>query len=377
MPNMIKLCEGKSIGANEFKYLEQALSAFEISNHGRFVSLFEEKLKEYLKTKKSISVLNSGTSAIHLALLLCGVKKGDEVLCQSFTFCATANPIKYLGAHPVFIDSEDETWNMCPIYLEKAINSRLKSGKTPRAIIVTHSYGMPAKIKDLISIAKKYGIKLIEDAAEALGSQYEGKMCGTIGDYGIISFNANKIITSAGGGALICNSELEKNQIDYFAKQAKEKKEFYFHTEIGYNYKLNNINAAIGLAQLETIQERILLKRKVFEFYKSLFTNKKGIRLHNENEGIIVSNYWINTIRIDNFKLRNKIIKSFETNNIEIRPVWNPMHLQPVYSECLYYGGNQSEKLFQKGLCLPSGVSLENKDFNKITNAINELNYGF
>lgn len=312
-----------------------------------------------------------------MALLLCGVKKGDEVLCQSFTFCATANPIKYLGAHPVFIDSEDETWNMCPIYLEKAINSRLKSGKTPRAIIVTHSYGMPAKIKDLISIAKKYGIKLIEDAAEALGSQYEGKMCGTIGDYGIISFNANKIITSAGGGALICNSELEKNQIDYFAKQAKEKKEFYFHTEIGYNYKLNNINAAIGLAQLETIQERILLKRKVFEFYKSLFTNKKGIRLHNENEGIIVSNYWINTIRIDNFKLRNKIIKSFETNNIEIRPVWNPMHLQPVYSECLYYGGNQSEKLFQKGLCLPSGVSLENKDFNKITNAINELNYGF
>lgn len=372
MPKAIKLCEGKSIGENEIKYVEKALNDFQISNHGYYIESFEEKLKSYLNTEKAVSVLNSGTSAIHMALVLCGVTTGDEVLCQSYTFCATANPITYIGANPIFIDSETDTYNMCPNFLEDAIKSRMKLGKLPKAIIVTHSYGMPAKIIDLLEIAKRYNIKLIEDAAEALGSEVEGKKCGTFGDYGIFSFNANKIITSAGGGALICKTETEKNRVNNLAKQAKESQEFYLHSELGYNYKLNNINAAIGVAQLETIQERIILKRNIFEFYKSCFSKRQNVKLL-EEKGINFSNYWINVIQVENSTLRNNIVKRFQENNIEIRPVWNPMHLQPLYDGCLFFGKNESKKMFNEGLCLPSGISLKKEDLNRIATIFNQL----
>ena len=340
------------------------------------IGAFESKIESYLGDNKSVVALNSGTSAIHLALILSKVTVGDIVLCQSSTFSATANPIIYQRAKPIFIDSEKDTWNICPEYLEKTIKKYIAKGKKPKAIIVVHLYGMPAKIEIIKAIAEKYKIILIEDAAEALGSIYKGQKCGTFGDFGILSFNENKIITTSGGGALICKNREDKQKAIFFATQAREKSPHYQHSHIGYNYRMSNILAGIGRIQMEVLEEYISLRRINNQFYQDLFKNIDGVEVLVEPSEDYFSNHWLSCILIDEKKtkfsredLRLKLLK----DNIESRPLWKPMHLQPVFKKCKYYGSNVSEKLFNKGLCLPSGSDLTKVDLQRISMSINKL----
>ncbi|MEO9570762.1 MAG: DegT/DnrJ/EryC1/StrS family aminotransferase [Polaribacter sp.] len=338
---------------------------------------FEDVLENYFNTEnKKVVALNSGTSAIHLALILSGVKKGDEVLCQSFTYIATVNPVIYQNATPIFIDSERNTWNMCPIHLEEAIKDRISKGKKPKAIIVVDLYGMPAKMDKIVSISKKYQITLIEDAAEALGSEYKGKKCGTFGDYGIISFNHNKIISTLGGGALICKSEEEKNKAIFYATQAKEKTKHYEHKKIGYNYRMNSLAAIIGLQQMNNLRQNIKKRREVYNYYNDFFNKIKGINLLAEKPNNYFSNRWLSCIEINELETvvnKEDIILLLESKNIESRPLWKPLHLQPVFKSLPYYGERVAENLFKKGLCLPSGSNLKNDDLKRIFSTINKL----
>ncbi|WP_299666370.1 DegT/DnrJ/EryC1/StrS family aminotransferase [uncultured Polaribacter sp.] len=352
------------------------ISLENITSEEKNVLDFEKSLEKYLGKKNCVAALNSGTSAIHLSLILSGVSHGDEVLCQSFTYVASANPTIYQGAIPIFIDSEKDTWNMCPKYLEKAILDRISKGKKPKAIIFVHLYGMPAKIEEISLIAKKYNIKLIEDAAEALGSEFKGKKCGTFGDYGIISFNNNKIVTTFGGGVLICKNEEDKQKAIYLSKQARDKVAHYQHSEIGYNYRISNVLAGIGVKQMKFLEKHISRRRNVNFFYKKFFKELKGFKLLEELNKNRLSNHWLSCVVIDE-KLtgfnREDLRMFLLKNNIESRPFWKPMHLQPVFKEFPFYGEMISENLFNNGLCLPSGSDLEITDLERITSSIKKL----
>lgn len=340
------------------------------------INLFESKLEAYFKNDKKIAVLNSGTSAIHLALILSGVIDNDIVLCQSATFSATVNPIVYQRATPVFIDSETETWNMCPVALEKTIKHQLLKEKKPKAIIVVHLYGMPAKIDEVVAIAKKYKIPLIEDAAEALGSTYKGQKCGTFGDFGILSFNENKIITTSGGGALVCKNEEDKQKAIFLATQARDDAPHYQHSQIGYNYRMSTILAGIGVGQMQVLENNVSLRREMHQFYKNLFKNVTGVTVFEEPSQDYFSNHWVSCIIIDSDVTgfsREDLRLQLEKDNIESRPLWKPMHLQPVFKDYDYYGGKVAEDLFDRGLCLPSGSNLTDADRERITNSIKNI----
>jgi len=377
---MIDLIEKKKIwlssphmGGAERKYVKDAFNTNWIAPAGPHILNFEKKLSA-LSNGFEVTALNSGTASLHLALILLGVKKGDRVLCSSFTFSASANPIAYVGASPVFIDSDIDSWNMCPILLEKAIEDSILENEKPKAIMLVHLYGMPAKIDEIMKIATKYDVPVIEDAAEALGSTYKNKPLGTFGTFGVYSFNGNKIITTSGGGALICKDKDLVEKAKFLATQARDDKPHYEHSEIGYNYRMSNICAAIGLGQLEVLEERILQKRLIKLFYKKELSSINEISFLDETEGSY-SNFWLTTILLsENSTIdREQLRLHLEKENIESRPLWKPMHLQPVFKECKSYVNGVSEDLFNRGLCLPSGTNMSITDLKRVVSKIMEL----
>lgn len=356
----------------EQEYIQKALQRNWITSGGPNVDEFENSLENYLDEKSFVSALNSGTSAIHLAMVLLGVKEGDEIICQSMTFSASANPILYQGAIPVFVDSELDTWNICPEYLEAAIKDRIIKGKKPKAIIAVHLYGNPYKVDEIHAIADKYDIPIIEDSAEALGSSYKGKKCGTFGDFGVFSFNGNKIITTSSGGALITNSKELKEKAIFYATQSKDDAVHYQHSEIGYNYRMSNICAGVGLGQMKGLDKNVDSRRKINSFYKEIFKNIKGVDVFESINENYFSNYWLSTILVEPYENRNResLRLAFEEANIESRPLWKPMHLQPIFEKYPYYGDKIAENLFEKGLCLPSGSNLSIEDEKRIREVI-------
>ncbi|MDR6516367.1 dTDP-4-amino-4,6-dideoxygalactose transaminase [Chryseobacterium camelliae] len=326
-----------------------------------------------MKVDNHVVALNSATSAIHLALVMLGTGSEDEIITSSFSFVASANPIVYCGATPIFIDSENDTWNMCPVALEEAVKDRISKGKKPKAIIVVHLYGMPAKMNEILKIAEEYDITVIEDAAEALGSSYQGKACGTFGRFGILSFNGNKIITTSGGGALVCHNQEDKDEAVFLSTQARDHAPHYQHSHIGYNYRMSNIVAGIGRGQMEVLNDRVQARRKMHDFYISIFRDIKGVNVFSEPTADYYSNHWLSAIIIDPEiagKTREELRMALLEENIESRPLWKPMHLQPVFSESPYYGTDVSEKLFENGLCLPSGSNLTEADRKRIADVI-------
>jgi dTDP-4-amino-4,6-dideoxygalactose transaminase len=358
----------------EEKYIQRAFKDSWITSGGPNVDEFEKKLENYFDNKVFIAALNSGTAAIHLALILLGVKTGDEVICQSMTFSASANPILYQGATPVFIDSELDTWNICPESLEIAIKDRIIKGKKPKAIIAVHLYGMPYKIDEIHAIANRYEIPIIEDSAEALGSSYKGRKCGAFGNFGIFSFNGNKIITTSSGGALVNHSVKLKGITIFYATQSRDEASHYEHSEIGYNYRMSNVCAGIGCGQMEVLDKNVILRRAMNDFYKNIFKDINQVIVFEEPNENHFSNYWLSTILIEgnsNKINRESLRLAFEQANIESRPLWKPMHLQPLFSNYPYYGNKIAESLFEKGLCLPSGSNLNDDDRNRIKKVIN------
>ena len=364
------------MGGTEQSYVNEAFATNWVAPLGPNVNGFEITLEEYLKENSTVAALSSGTAAIHLALVLLGVGRGDEVLCQSFTFSASANPIVYQGATPVFIDSEIYTWNMCPHYLEEAIKDRIHKGKKPKAIIAVHLYGMPFKADELLAVSKKYDIPLIEDSAEALGSSYKNRKCGTFGAISILSFNGNKIITTSGGGALVTKDPSIKEKAIFLATQARDQAPHYEHSHIGYNYRLSNISAGIGRGQMEVLDTHVSLRRNMNSFYQNIFENVEGITVFKEYSDAYFSNYWLSCITLDPEKtdLTPDILRvALEKDAIETRPLWKPMHIQPIFKEAPYYGAKVSENLFNIGLCLPSGSNLTKEDKNRIQESLNNL----
>lgn len=361
------------MGGNEQKYVNEAFDANWVAPLGPNVDGLEKDLETFLDADVKVAVLSAGTAALHLALIECEVEYGDEVICQSMTFSASANPIAYCGATPVFIDSEKDTWNMCPIALEEAIQDRISKGKKPKAIVVVHLYGMPAKMNEITAIAEKYEIPVIEDAAEALGSTYKGKACGTFGRFGILSFNGNKIITTSGGGALVCHTQEDKDKAVFLSTQARDNAPHYQHSHIGYNYRMSNIVAGIGRGQMEVLNDRVEARRKMHDFYVDVFKDIKGVEVFSEPNEDYYSNHWLSAIVIDEKitgKNREDLRLAFLEDNIESRPLWKPMHLQPVFAEAPYYGTDVAEKLFNNGLCLPSGSNLSDHDRSRIKEII-------
>lgn len=364
------------MGGNEQKYIQEAFDSNWIAPVGADIDCFEHDLETYLGSRH-VTALNSGTAAIHLGLILLGVQAGDTVLCQSMTFSASANPILYLGATPIFIDSESETWNLCPIVLEEAIIDCMAKGVTPKAIIAVHLYGVPYKIDEVRTVADKYSIPILEDSAEALGSSYKGQKCGTFGDIGVFSFNGSKIITTSGGGAVITNSAALKNRAIFLATQAKDDAPHYQHSEIGYNYRMSNICAGIGRGQMEVLNHHIGLKRAMHDFYTELFKDIKGVTVFKVPNANFFANYWLSTILIHpsetNGITRETVRLALEAANIESRPLWKPMHLQPIFCNYPYYGNAIAETLFDNGLCLPSGCNLSEEDRSRIKSVILKL----
>jgi dTDP-4-amino-4,6-dideoxygalactose transaminase len=406
----IYLCLAHMSG-NEMKYIQEAFDTNWVVPLGPNVNGFEADLKNFVGNEKEVVALSAGTAAVHLALLACGVAPGDEVLVQSFTFCASSHPITYLGATPVFVDSEEETWNMDPNLLEAAIKDRIaKTGKKPKAIVPVYLYGMPAKIDEIMAVGRKYDIPVIEDAAEGLGSRYNGQVCGTFGEYGVLSFNGNKMITTSGGGALICPDEKAKQNIMFYATQARESYPYYQHEKIGYNYRMSNICAGIGRGQMTVLEEHIAHHQHIAHLYKELLSDVEGIRLHENPSPVYDSNYWLNTILLDeNVKVKgedkayeiaiqgavggaagvthqaktlhtdcepNKNVEAMrmalDKAGIESRPLWKPMHKQPVYKNNPSYVNGVSEGLFKRGLCLPSGPCVSDEDVRYIAGCIKE-----
>jgi dTDP-4-amino-4,6-dideoxygalactose transaminase len=364
------------MGGSEMKYIEEAFDSNWIAPVGSNIDCFEQDLEAYLGSLH-VAVLNSGTAAIHLGLILLGVQAGDIIVCQSMTFSASANPILYLGATPVFIDSEPETWNLCPIALEEAIVDIIAKGKRPKVILAVHLYGIPYKVDEIRAIADKYSIPILEDSAEALGSSYKGQQCGTFGDIGIFSFNGSKIITSSGGGAIVTRSKELKDKAIFLATQARDIAPHYQHSEIGYNYRMSNICAGIGRGQMEVLDDHIGLRRNVHEFYVKLFKDIEGVNVFKVPNANYFSNYWLSTILINpletNEITRETLRLALESENIESRPLWKPMHLQPVFEKHPYYGKNIAETLFNNGLCLPSGSNMSPDDCNRIKSVILQL----
>lgn len=357
------------MGGEEEKYVQQAFDTNWVAPLGPNVEGFEKDLEAYLKNDVKVAALSAGTAAIHLGLVLLGVKQGDEVICQSMTFSASANPIVYLGATPIFVDSEKETWNICPEQLEIAIKDRIAKGNKPKAIVAVHLYGMPYQHQEIRTIADRYEIPILEDAAEALGSEYKGIRCGTLGDLSILSFNGNKIITTSGGGALVAHSEEMKEKAIFLATQARDQADHYQHSEIGYNYRMSNIVAGIGRGQMKVLQQRVEQRRANYAFYKESLSDKKGIHFLPEIEGLF-SNRWLSCILTDSFEDRERIRLNLAKKNIESRPLWKAMHLQPVFENYPQYVNGVSEDLFNRGLCLPSGSNLSQSDLERIVESI-------
>jgi dTDP-4-amino-4,6-dideoxygalactose transaminase len=362
------------LSGKEAEYVEDAFKKNWITTMGDNVAGFEEDIQSYLGEKEKAVVVSSGTAALHIALILLGVKRNDVVVCQDFTFAATVYPIVYLGAKPVLIDSEIRTWNMSPVFLEEAICDCIKKGKKPKAIVWTNLYGMPAQIHEIKAIAQKYEIALLEDGAESLGSSYYGKKCGTWGDISALSFNGNKIITTSGGGALLSANDHYIDQTRYLIGQARDKTHWYQHSQIGYSYGMSNILAGIGRGQMTVLEDRIEARRSNNQYYQNALSDIEGIKIHKEPDENYYSNHWLSCMLVDpkmtqgvNCETLRKVL---EENGIEARLLWKPMHLQPVFKQCPFYGDNVSEKLFQQGLCLPSGSNLNENDLSKIVSTI-------
>lgn len=360
------------MGGNEQNFVQEAFDTNWVAPLGPNVTGFELDLEKYLDHNHQVAALSSGTAALHLGLIMLGVKPGDEVVCQSMTFSASANPIAYLGATPVFVDSEPETWNICPNALEEAIKDRIAKGKKPKAIIAVHLYGMPYKVDEVAVVANKYEIPILEDSAEALGSTYKDRKCGTFGTIAALSFNGNKIITTSGGGALVAKNQDYKAKAVFLATQARDNAPHYQHSEIGYNYRMSNICAGIGRGQMQVLDEHVRLRREMNQFYKSVFENYEGIVVFSEPNEDFFSNNWLSAITINpnknNGKTREDLRLYLDTQNIESRPLWKPMHLQPIFKDAPYYGAKVSEQIFNNGLCLPSGsntTSLEKERIKK------------
>lgn len=406
----ILLCLAHMSG-HEMKFIQEAFDTNWVVPLGPNVNGFEKDLEQYMGQNKRVVALSAGTAAVHLALIACGVGPGDEVIVQTFTFCASSHPITYLGATPVFVDSESETWNMSPELLEETIKDRIaKTGRKPKAIIPVYLYGMPGKIKELLAVASRYDIPVIEDAAEGFGSRYKGQMVGTFGRFGVLSFNGNKMITTSGGGALVCPDDESYNRIMYFATQARESYPYYQHTEIGYNYRMSNICAGIGRGQMMILDEHIKHHQHIAELYREAFKQVDGIEFHDNPDVKMSSNFWLNTITIaPNVKVKGQedtyktIVKGavggaagvvhqaltahtdcepndnveamrvcLDANNIESRPLWKPMHKQPVYKDAPAYINGVSESLFCQGLCLPSGPMVTDDDVARIVSTIKD-----
>ena len=366
------------MGGKEQDFIKEAFDTNWVVPLGPNVDAFEKALENYIDENKKVVALNSGTAAIHLALIQMGVGIGDEVICQSFTFTATANPITYLGASPIFVDSETDTWNIDPDLLEQVILDRIKqTGKKPKAIILVHLYGMPAKMDEILEIAHRFEIPVFEDAAEALGSEYNGKKCGIFGDFACLSFNGNKIITTSGGGALVCNSETQAKKTMFYATQARDIAAHYQHTEIGYNYRLSNICAGIGRGQMLVLQDHIDKRRANNHYYRNKLCDVKGLSFQTEPDEKFQSNYWLTAILIDptqtGGKTREDLCLALDAEEIESRPLWKPMHLQPVFENCPYYGNGVSKKLFTNGLCLPSSSVLTSDDLDRVVDTIKRV----
>ena len=364
------------MGGGEQKYIQEAFETNWIAPLGANVDGFEKDLSDKLEIPH-VAVLSSGTAAIQLALILLNVSAGDEVICSSFTFSASANPIVYLGAKPVFIDSEEDTWNMDPELLEEAIKNRLKKENKPKAIILVHLYGMPAKIESILAVAKKYDIPVIEDAAEALGSKYKGRSLGTFGEFGILSFNGNKIITTSGGGALISNDGAAIEKVRFLATQARDDAPHYQHSEIGYNYRMSNVLAGIGRGQMEVLEDRVNKRRDINNYYYQNLSQIPGIYFLKEPSSDYFSNYWLTTILVDPSKTkgitREDIRLALLKENIDSRPLWKPMHLQPVFKDYISFQNGVSEKLFINGLCLPSGSNMTENELRRILEAVIQI----
>ena len=358
------------MGGKELEYIHEAFRINWISPAGPHLDAFERALGDYVGIP-NVAALSSGTAALHLALILLGVGQGDEVICQSFTFCGSANPIVYQGATPIFVDSEPDTWNMDPDALSYAIEQRIKMGQKPKAIIYVHLYGMPAKVDELMEVAAAFEIPLIEDAAEALGARYKGRMVGNFGAMSFFSFNGNKIITTSGGGALVSKEEMYIREARFLATQARDEARHYQHSKIGYNYRLSNICAGIGCGQLKVIEERVRLRREIYNRYSKAFEEHKSIEIPAEPEGHH-SNRWLTCILLEGAEVRDRLLSIFIDKGIEVRPLWKPMHMQPVYRDVPYYGGGVAESLFSRGLCLPSGSQLQSDEQQEIIDLLVE-----
>lgn len=363
------------MGGTERDWVEKAFESEWIVPLGPNVDEFEHRLEKYLGAPNVVA-LSAGTAAIHLALVALGVGSGDEVICQSFTFAASANPIKYQGADPVFVDSEPDTWNMSPDALEEAIIDRKKqTGHYPKAIIPVYLYGMPAKMDEIRAIADKYGIPIVEDSAEALGSEYKGKKCGTLGNYGCLSFNGNKIITTSGGGALVCHSKEEADRVKFYATQAREQRPYYYHETIGYNYRLSNVSAGIGCGQMDVLQPHVELRRAIHDFYTKELAEIDGLSVQQNPSTDFNSNFWLSTVLIDPKTRKDpESLRQFMLDaGVETRRLWRPMHMQPVFADAPYYGGTTCETLFDRGLCLPSGSGLKEEELRYVADKIKEF----
>lgn len=365
------------MGGAEQNYINEAFDANWVAPLGPNVDGLEQDLESYLGNNSHVGALSSGTAAIHLGLILLGVQADDEVICQSMTFSASANPILYLGATPIFIDSEEQTWNICPVALEQAIQDRIQKGNKPKAIIAVHLYGVPYQIEAIRAVADKYSIPILEDSAEALGSSYKGQKCGTFGDIGVLSFNGNKIITTSGGGAIVTKTKELKEKAVFYATQSRDNASHYQHSHIGYNYRMSNICAGIGRGQMEVLDQHVALRRKMHDFYVELFSEIDGVEVFSVPNQDYFANYWLSSITINSTKTkgisRETLRLALEVNNIESRPLWKPMHLQPIFEKYPYYGGTISEQLFENGLCLPSGSNLNDEDRYRIKQSINLL----
>lgn len=364
------------IGTTEIEWVNKAFVGDWVVPLGPNVDEFERRLENYLGGNKEVVALSAGTAALHLGLVVLGVEAGDEVICQALTFSASANPICYQGAHPVFVDSEPDTYNMSPAALEEAIVARHRAtGRYPKAIIPVHLYGMPAKMNEIIEIAAHYGIPVLEDAAEALGSEYHGKKCGTIGNYGALSFNGNKIITTSGGGALICPDEESARRVLFFATQARENRPYYYHEHIGYNYRLSNVSAGVGCGQMDVLPERVARRRAIHQLYKEGLSNLAGVTVQCNPTEEFDSNFWLSTILIDpatGFTPEDVRVAMLNAK-IETRLLWRPMQMQPIFRDAPYYGGDVSQRLFETGLCLPSGSVLTDEQISRVIDELHRI----
>ncbi len=362
------------MGGSEKNWVEEAFRTNWIVPLGPNVDEFERRLTSYLDAP-AVVALSAGTAAIHLGLVMLGVKAGDEVICQSFTFSASANPVRYQGANPVFVDSEPDTWNMDPALLREAIIDRKKAtGRYPKAIIPVHLYGMPAKLDEILAVAAEFGIPVVEDAAEALGSEYKGRKCGTFGRFGALSFNGNKIITTSGGGALVCPDDEAAKRVKFYATQARENRPYYYHEVIGYNYRMSNVSAGIGCGQMDVLAPHVARRREIHDLYKRLLADVPCVSVHENPSDDFNANFWLSTITLsDDAPISADGLRlALEAANIESRLLWRPMHMQPVYADAPFYGNGVSEDLFNRGLCLPSGSSLTDAQIERVVATIRE-----